>query len=394
VSPGASPGGAVVCTGLRKVFPVIDTGYGWRLLLTNVPAAISITALDGVDFTVPKGKFLGVLGRNGAGKSTLLRTLAGVYEPTAGRIAIDGHLCGLFELGGLGNRQLTGRKYAERWLAFHGVGRRRMAALCEEIADFSELGERFEHSIRTYSAGMAARLYFASATALQHDVYLIDEVLSVGDMHFQDKCWRRLRERFAHGASGVLVTHDWSAVLRLCEEACILEQGRVKARGPAERIIVQYLDLPRPERTSARIGLDAGHTFQITAGPGVQLDVPIEVDEDIPLAMGYAIEMLHMGLGWEILFHENFMPVTDRAGRHIASLGFDHFPLMPGSYRVTLTLTSPGSTYGGPGFRVYDTRSWTYGNSLFAKVAGGNSVAPLLQPVRWQLQDRSARDSH
>src|SRR6185369_15401127 len=214
---------------------------------------------------------------------------AGVLQPDRGEICIQGSVCGLFELGGLGNRHITGRQYAERWLALNGIPWRRRQSLVEEIADFSELGDRFDTRILTYSTGMAARLYFSAATALRHDVYLIDEILSVGDQHFQDKCWRRLRERFEHGASGVLVTHDWSAALRLCRESCILERGRIIARGPSEAIIVRYLGLERLEGRVARIGLPGGQRFDIEAGRDADLAIPVELTEDVPVAIGYAL---------------------------------------------------------------------------------------------------------
>ena len=144
-------------------------------------------------------------------------------------------MSGLYELGLVGNPQLTGRQYADRLLNVHGFSARERAAMIAEIHEFSELEDRFDDPVQTYSAGMGARLYFSTATAGRYDVYLLDEILSVGDQHFQSKCWRRLRDRVSAGAAGMLVTHDWSAILRICETAHILDRGKVLYSGPGRK---------------------------------------------------------------------------------------------------------------------------------------------------------------
>ena len=176
---------------------------------------------------MPKGQFVGVLGRNGAGKSTLLRVVGGVYAADTGQVMVNGAMSSIYELGLVGNPELTGRTYANRLLTVHGFPRSQRAAMIADIHEFSELGDRFEDPVLTYSAGMTARLFFSTATAGSYDVYLLDEILAVGDKHFQAKCWRRLRDRISQGASGVLVTHDWAAILRMCETAYVLEGGKV-----------------------------------------------------------------------------------------------------------------------------------------------------------------------
>src|SRR5262245_7374012 len=232
---------AVSCKGVSKSFALVDKGSAWRLAFGAGRGVPHIKALDDVTFDVPKGQFVGILGRNGAGKSTLLRVLGGVFAPDSGQITIGGALSGLYELGLVGNPQLTGRQYAERLLTVHGFNRCERKEMIADIHEFTELGDRFEDPVLTYSAGMGARLYFATATAGRYDVYLIDEVLSVGDQHFQSKCWRRLRDRVSTGASGVLVTHDWAAIVKLSEIAYVLEKGCIIYSGPAERAARHYL---------------------------------------------------------------------------------------------------------------------------------------------------------
>jgi lipopolysaccharide transport system ATP-binding protein len=200
----------ILCEEVRVRFPLVSPAGRWRLLL-GIFANAWHEALSNVSVRVPHGKIVGVIGSNGAGKSTLLRTMAGVYPLSKGRVVRIGQVSALFELGGMGGLFITGKQYVLRWLRLNGVARLDCARLVEEIREFSELGARLDDRIYTYSAGMAARLYFSTVTSVGHDIYLIDEVLSVGDEHFQAKCWKRVRERLANGVSGVLVTHDWSA---------------------------------------------------------------------------------------------------------------------------------------------------------------------------------------
>ncbi|HET6893297.1 MAG TPA: ABC transporter ATP-binding protein, partial [Pyrinomonadaceae bacterium] len=268
---------AISCMGVSKYFAIQDEGNSWRLLLGGHGNRPMFKALDDISLRVPKGRFFGVLGRNGAGKSTLLRTLGGVYSPSAGKISIDGTVSGLFELGGFGNQYLTGREYARRFLSIFGAKRHQMADLLSEVRDFSELGEYFDKRVHTYSAGMAGRLYFATAMALQCDVYLIDEILSVGDEHFQAKCWQRLRDRFTNGASGVLVTHDWSAIMKVCEEACIIEHGHVIESGRTDKVVQSYLNLPFPAADVARFCKSNPTTYKAISGKDAELSFHIEI---------------------------------------------------------------------------------------------------------------------
>ena len=232
---------AITCEGVSKSFALIDRGNAWRIAFGLDASVARFKALQDVTFDVPKGQFVGILGRNGAGKSTLLRIIGGAYAPDVGRISVRGAMSALYELGVVASRELTGRQYADRLLMVHGFGARERSEMIADIHDFSELEDRFDDPVQTYSAGMGARLYFATATAGQYDVYLLDEILSVGDQHFQSKCWRRLRDRLSRGATGILVTHDWAAILRLCETARILEGGKVIFSGPADRAVRQYL---------------------------------------------------------------------------------------------------------------------------------------------------------
>jgi len=345
-----------------------------------------VLELNNVSFSIGPG-ITGIVGPNGAGKSTLLRLLGNVYTPTTGYIEVNGQVAGLFELGGMGNPNLTGREYAKRYLTFMGVGRRELPAVLEEICEFSELGEAFDRRIRTYSSGMAARLYFAVATAYQHEIYLIDELLSVGDEHFQAKCWRRIRDRLLRGASGVLVTHDWAAIVKLCEYACVIEDGRFSFQGRSDAAVVRYLKLPVPEAGAARFAPSMPVEFVLRSGETSKLRMPVEISEDIAVDCAISIEMLRIGIGWEIVILTESYLVAEMAGHYDMEFVIPDLPLAPGKYSLNLFL-SRRLDGAGKQRAALDTRSWTYGNGLTLYVEG----EPLSAAVKLPYQARRIQE--
>ncbi|MBX6322157.1 MAG: ABC transporter ATP-binding protein [Rhodospirillaceae bacterium] len=375
----------VSCAGVSKAFEVFDEGAAWRVVLGR-GGRRRVAALQEVSFSVRKGEFVGFLGANGAGKSTLLRTLAGVYHPDGGTIAIEGELAGLFELGITSHQELTGREYAERVLSLDGVGRRARADLVREVEAFSELGTRFEDPLFTYSAGMMARLFFATATARPHEVYLIDEILSVGDQHFQAKCWRRLRERLGRGASGVLATHDWSAVLKLCREAHVLSRGRIVHSGPADEVVRGYLGqtavLPAIVEGVARFRGEVPQRVVWTAGVSARLPLEVELLRDGPVHFVFCVERMAPGRGWEVVIIGLDHPVGDRAGLYAVELEIPSLPLSPGRYSLDLNLVRVD-----PHDRVrrdlLDGRGWLKGTPIELVVEGAERAGDTVLPLQW-----------
>lgn len=339
-------------------------------------------ALTDVSLSVPRGKIVGVIGHNGAGKSTLLRTLVGLYPLSAGRVVCLGPVSSLFELGGMGGVQITGKQYAQRWLRFNGVPKSEWQGLIKEIREFSELDDRLDDRIYTYSTGMAARLYFSTATSVGHEIYLIDEVLSVGDEHFQAKCWKRVRERLAKGISGVLVTHDWTAVLRLCERTCELENGQIVAEGNSERVICGYLKVKDQldPNSPARFSDECPTSLSATSGEDWSCEIPIVVTNEARVFFNYSVEKLVIGHDWQILFFGSEALVASSAGSYKARIKVPKLPLNGGEYRLNLFLSGARPADGGsrPGF---DIRSWTSGNSLKLNVVGREEPALVLMPL-------------
>ncbi|HEX2544601.1 MAG TPA: ABC transporter ATP-binding protein [Ramlibacter sp.] len=374
------PQPAVIAKGVTKYFPKSGR-MGWRDVVVGLRPQDRFTALDGVSLEVPQGEVMGVLGRNGAGKSTLLRLLGGIYAADKGAVVIGGDVAGLFELGGFGNAQLTGRDFAQRYLQLFGVKRSEWPVLCEDIREFSELGDYFDEKIHTYSAGMSARLFFSAATAIRHEIYLIDEILSVGDEHFQTKSWARMREHLANGASGVLVTHDWSAVIKLCRQSKVLSSGKVAIEGRSDAVVAAYLDLPKPQSTLARFLVEEGATFTGTSGEDLVLRLEVELVADVPVQVAVSIEALQLGVGWESVILSEYHEVGTRKGRYTVELRVPQLPLAPADYTLNLFLASPATDTGAR--QVFDTRGWTYGTGLVLKVEGApvTGVAPLA--LRW-----------
>jgi lipopolysaccharide transport system ATP-binding protein len=370
---------ALHCVNVEKSYPIQKELRVWRMLLGLGARGRMIQALRGISMSVPRGKIVGILGKNGAGKSTLLRVLGGVYQPTQGRVEAAGQVAGLFELGGMGNPNLTGREYATRYLRIMGICSAEIPAFLEDIQEFSELDEAFDHRIRTYSSGMGARLFFATATALQHEIYLIDELLSVGDEHFQAKCWQRMRQRLLNGASGVLVTHDWTAVLRLCEQAHVMEKGRLIFSGPSDRAVVSYLKLPVPEATVARLSPRNPQTYVARSGEDTNILFWVEIFEPAPVDIAISIEMLRIGIGWEIVLLADRLPVSEQPGQYAVNISIPNFPLAPGSYSLNVFLTRrkfslQDATVG------FDCRTWTLGNGYDLQVEGEASRTSVRLP--------------
>ena len=202
---------------------------------------ISVHALDGVTLSAGDGDRIGVIGHNGAGKSTLLKLLAGIYPPTRGTRRVEGKVCSLFDITLGFEPDASGRDNIMYRAYLQGETPRSLRAKIQEIEEFTELGSFLDTPVRYYSAGMAVRLAFSIATATEPEVLLIDEVLGVGDLAFQLKARKRMREMMANARLMVMVSHDLQSIKQMCNRAVWLEQGRVMADGPAGEVVDDYV---------------------------------------------------------------------------------------------------------------------------------------------------------
>jgi lipopolysaccharide transport system ATP-binding protein len=198
-------------------------------------------ALKSVSLEVNRHETLGILGRNGAGKSTLMRVLAGIVLPDRGSIRAQPDLrTTLLSIGVGSHSTLSGRQNAILNGMMLGASKKQMIESLDRIKEFSELGDFFEEPIYTYSSGMHARLGFATAMEVNPDIMLIDEMLSVGDSHFQKKSADALMERLKSGKTAVLISHDAATIARLCNRAIWMEDGVAVASGEPDPIARQY----------------------------------------------------------------------------------------------------------------------------------------------------------
>ncbi len=197
-------------------------------------------ALKDISFTVEKGERLGILGFNGAGKSTLLKAVAGVLKPTKGTVRVHGIIAPLLELGAGFDSNYSGKENIFLYGATMGYSRKYIESKYDEIVEFSELKDFIDVPIKNYSSGMRARLGFAIATAVEPEVLILDEVLSVGDAKFRNKSEKKVQSMIDKGVTVLFVSHNTDQVRRLCDKAIILEKGTLIASGEVNEVCDIY----------------------------------------------------------------------------------------------------------------------------------------------------------
>ena len=198
-------------------------------------------ALKNVSFRVAQGSTFGIVGENGSGKSTLLQMIAGTLQPTEGRITLNGRVAALLELGTGFNPEFTGRENVILNAAIMGLTEEEISQKLPEIERFAEIGSFIDQPVKTYSSGMYVRLAFAVAVHVDPEILLVDEALSVGDVYFQQRCMRRIRQMKQDGKTILFVSHDVTAVKNLCDAAIWLEHGELKAVGEPDSVVGKYL---------------------------------------------------------------------------------------------------------------------------------------------------------
>ena len=211
-----------------------------------------IWALKDVSFDLEEGKVLGIVGRNGAGKSTLLKILSRVTEPTKGTVSVRGRVGSLLEVGTGFHPELTGRENIYMNGAILGMKRAEIDKKFDEMVDFSEVGQFIDTPVKRYSSGMYLRLAFAVAAHLEPEILVVDEVLAVGDAEFQRKCLGKMGDVAQQGRTVLFVSHNMSAILRLTQEAIVLNKGQLIKRAPTPEAVDFYLSSGQAE-TGERI---------------------------------------------------------------------------------------------------------------------------------------------
>jgi ABC-type polysaccharide/polyol phosphate transport system ATPase subunit len=225
----------------RNQFRTLKSALLTGSVLSDLRPEETFTALDAVSFEVPRGTTFGVIGENGSGKSTLLKLVAGITKPTRGRLAVDGRVSALIELGAGFHPEISGRENVSINGIMLGLTRREVDRRFDEIVDFAELRDFIDAPVKTYSSGMYMRLGFAVAIHVDPDVLLIDEVLAVGDEAFTRKCLDKIAEFHRRGKTILFVTHSLGLVEKMCDDVLWLRHGRAADRGDPKRVVDAYL---------------------------------------------------------------------------------------------------------------------------------------------------------
>lgn len=239
---------------MKKMLEVNDVSMSFRLNADNIMSMKEFVihalkrqlkykefqALSNVTFSVKKGEVFGIIGNNGAGKSTLLKIVAGILKPTKGNVIKHGNVVPMLELGSGFDMDLTGKENIFLNGAILGYSEEFLKEKYDEILDFSELGDFINEPLRNYSSGMTARLAFSIATEVKPDILIVDEVLSVGDMAFQEKSRNRMMELMGGGTTVLFVSHNLEQIREMCSHVMWLEHGQIFDIGETKEVCDRY----------------------------------------------------------------------------------------------------------------------------------------------------------
>ena len=212
-----------------------------KLLFFSRNRKEKIEVLKNINLRIKQGETVGLIGVNGSGKSTLLKLMTKIIYPDSGKITTNGKLTSLLELGAGFHPDFSGRENIYFNASIFGLTRKEIDARLNDIIEFSELGEFIDNPVRTYSSGMYMRLAFSVAINVDAEILLIDEILSVGDQHFQEKCYNKMTELKEQGKTMVFVTHSLDVVKKLCTRAVWLYNGEIKMDGDTEQVVDEYV---------------------------------------------------------------------------------------------------------------------------------------------------------
>lgn len=221
-------------------------------LLTRKLQYNKFDALKNISFEVKKGEHLAIMGLNGAGKSTLLKTIVGVYKPTEGTVKKQGVIAPLLELGAGFDGNYSGKENIFLYGAILGYDREYIKSKYDEIIEFSELGDFINVPVKNYSSGMKARLGFSIATAVEPDILILDEVLSVGDAGFKKKSLAKIKSMFDKGVTVLFVSHSIEQVKAICDKAILLEHGQIIAQGDVADVTKVYEEKVQKKKSAPK----------------------------------------------------------------------------------------------------------------------------------------------
>lgn len=358
-----------------------------------------------ISFDVSPGESIGLVGQNGAGKSTLLKLIAGTCDPSEGKVTCAVRISALLELGLGFNSELTGRQNCAHVAGLMGIGAEEMARVMPDIETFAEIGEYFDHPMRTYSSGMQMRVAFSVATCVRPDLLIVDEALAVGDAYFVHKCFQRIKSYREQGTSLLFVSHDPGAVQALCDRAILLESGRMIMDGRPSDVIDYYNALLGEKSPSAiRVSTSAAgaatesgdgsaqfvglrllnangdQVEYITVGDHVFLEADVMVERDLDaLVFGYMIrDRLGQAVYGTNTAHTEQQLLNIKAGTRLCFRARFKANLGVGSYSISVALTR-AETHVAGNYQWKDLALvFTVSNGQNERFVGGTWLPPSI----------------
>jgi lipopolysaccharide transport system ATP-binding protein len=357
-----------------------------EILLPKKSHAQMFWALRDISLNVARGEALGIIGQNGSGKSTLLQVIAKTLTPTAGEVFVNGRVSALLELGSGFNPEFTGRQNVFFNGQILGLSQEEIAIKFDEIIKFAEIGDFIEQPVKTYSSGMFVRLAFAVAVSVNPDILIVDEALAVGDIYFQQKCFERIQELKRQGTTLLFVSHDSTAVYKLCNRAVLMESGKAVLDAKPKQVIDLYEAKLLKKRDThsesveiqmlAKPDSSAQETFssnkvleeviiqssevvvefvQLLDGNGQIIDSVIS-EQSLHLSIGILLlqsfDDLHIGFKvrdrtGEVIFETNTFAMRKKIGKVCSGTSLKvifrfHVPLSEGEYTISLGVADGG----------------------------------------------------
>jgi lipopolysaccharide transport system ATP-binding protein len=390
----------VIANGAKSVGRQLLKPFGKSL---SDPTVEEFWALKDVSFEIQRGDRVGIIGRNGAGKSTLLKILSRITEPTLGRIAIRGQVASLLEVGTGFHPELTGRENIFLNGAILGMSRAEIKKKFDEIVAFAEVEKFLDTPVKHYSSGMYVRLAFAVAAHLEPEILVVDEVLAVGDMAFQDKCLGKMEEVAKEGRTVLFVSHNMGAITNLCSSSIFLDKGQILFIGSASEGVSKYLNSvishEHSEVILEKISSPAYFTKIAILDSNGEPTTTVDLTSKFKIYFEYDVLRPIVGLdlafslfdkhGSHIFYSSlskspNPINLDHQPGQYVAEVDFPPNFMAPGLYTITILLYQ-ANIYSFDtrdkviGFSVIDSGSKEY---LYA----GQDIGSILVDFEWRTQ--------
>lgn len=349
---------AITVEGLSKRFRLYKEGQRTlRNALIGFQRAVysEFWALRDIDLEINRGEMFGVIGHNGSGKSTLLRAIAGIYSPTRGQVSTRGRVAALLELGAGFHPELSGRENIMLNGALLGIPRKKVVASIDSIIELADIGEFINSPVEIYSSGMRARLGFAISVHMEPDILLADEIISVGDVRFAERCSNRMQQLRNEGVTTVLVSHSLGLIENTCSRAAWLDHGRLMMVGDSKSVVEAYREFftvgadPTAGDTRSRYSVGSavreitvsnrsGNAVGLTGEP---LDVSIAYSVGAQPFDGLVRVRFHHEFG-PIALGDTLAPAAPLVGQGILEYTVPALPIGPGHYAVEVRFETPG----------------------------------------------------